>query len=915
MTGIDRQLLGDVGLALDDDAYVQVIAGLGLDTKREAEHLVWSSLLFRRQRAGLGASATANDVDSFRALWTNALAQGSTKRVRIDASGAPADPDPGAVVRILSHQAVGAASVFLEIRPPEAEFRWRWPLRIGAFASDLEPFELEKLRKGSPTRELTEIGVVSRQWARSEILVVRGGVREILGTLLALPHRVRALHLIALAPMDVGWSSLRSHIDALFAETQAAALSLVSGLQPSQVCDSLYEFVATLSHNESYDVALAKAFRRETALHALDPRFIEQTSLHEEAKRLGRQLRRLPDSAPFTPPTDTAVRLGLARGPGEAREALAHVLERDPGQISFIHESGGATGLTEIARAARGARREAARSEPERRLQGDLFQISEGPPRLESRGLVVGSRYRLDVFIGPPGDGSIQADAAFRSEQLDWSERDLFNLQVIFTEPRQWSEVMQATLELPREGKSSVCRFVFVPTRAGDFSGRVTIYYRGRVLQTALLNAIVVASGQDLGTLEKPVPLRFEVETRIRQSLSTLDDRRRFDACLVVNHTAAGTPAVTAAGKEGAYIASLDGMAQQLSAINDLLTQVAHDDKKYASGLTNKANAELLGSLASEGNFLYRKLVVDYIDRSSAAHALRSAEYLQIVSTNPDALVPLEFVYEYPPPKESAPVCPNAIEALEKGRCPETCIPGASPAPHVCPLGFWGLRKVIERHLHDPNLPKVAAVRAEPIAGRNVLKLDGPSLLAASDQVPAAARSQLQRSVKAAWGAVAPVTRWEEWRDVVKNQRPVLLLALPHADGTGAGISLEISGETLASRYIDKSYVLGERPLPGPMVLLLGCDVANVAYTDAYARHIAIFREADAALVLGTVATILGKHAASVASKLVKRLATARRSTECFGDVLRQVKREAVAESLMMAMCLVAFGDADWRFE
>jgi hypothetical protein len=137
-------------------------------------------------------------------------------------------------------------------------------------------------------------------------------------------------------------------------------------------------------------------------------------------------------------------------------------------------------------------------------------------------------------------------------------------------------------------------------------------------------------------------------------------------------------------------------------------------------------------------------------------------------------------------------------------------------------------------------------------------------------------------------------------------------MILPHADGAGSDISLEINGDVLKSIYIDRSYVCCDPKSP-PIVLLLGCDVANVAYSDAYARHIAVFRQARAALVLGTVATVLGADAAAVGGKLATMLASAaKKAPERFGEVLRRVKREAVAESLMVAMCLVAFGDADW---
>lgn len=395
-----------------------------------------------------------------------------------------------------------------------------------------------------------------------------------------------------------------------------------------------------------------------------------------------------------------------------------------------------------------------------------------------------------------------------------------------------------------------------------------------------------------------------------------MDERRGFDSWLVLNHTSDGEHTATAAGKDGAFIASLDGVAAQLANINALLTDVAYKEKAYAKGLLSDINAKLLCDLAGEGNVLCRNLVMDYIDRSSAAQALRESAYLQIVSARPDAIVPLEFVYGYPPPQEGAPVCKNAKEALLVGRCPESCRPKESPAPHVCPLGFWGLSKVIERHVHDPGLPKAAKIEADtgdPMPGRDVLMLQGASLVAASRQVPASSRGQLAKAVESAWhGDVAAVRNWRDWKSTVQAKNPVLFVTLPHADGTGANISLEISGDVMKSIQIDQTYVCSNQKRP-PIVLLLGCDVANTANPEAYARHIAVFRQARAALVLGTVATVLGADGAKVAAQLVTRLSdTAKKSTERFGDVLLQVKREAVADSLMVAMCLVAFGDADW---
>jgi hypothetical protein len=452
--------------------------------------------------------------------------------------------------------------------------------------------------------------------------------------------------------------------------------------------------------------------------------------------------------------------------------------------------------------------------------------------------------------------------------------------------------------------------------KSGRFAGLIIVQYRNRVLQTAILRARVVTDEAQLVKLKGATALSAAPEALLRRNLGRLGARRAFDACLVLSDTATGKPAMTAMGRHGAFIASLEGIKDQLTEINRLLNQVALNTKRYAAGLRSKANAALLVDLAQEGRILYRKVVVDYMHASSAARDLEKSKYLQIVSMTPDSLVPLEFVYTYFPPTDGAEVCANAPRALKDGKCPSSCVPTANPATHVCPLGFWGLSKVIERHKHDTGLDKAAAIYAEDtVSGRTELSLTGHSLMAASRQVTKSERAALRTSVEAAWkGAVEEVATWSDWQEKVKRKRPVVLVALPHASGKGRNISLEISGDVLKSIFIDETYV--GNPQRPPLVLLLGCDTAKVSATDAYFRYISVFRQARAALVLGTVATVLATDAAKVAARLVDELALAARARPArFGEVLCRVKRKAVADSLMMALCVVAFGDADWQLK
>jgi hypothetical protein len=925
MTPNDRQLLGEGGLALDDNAYAQTIAGIGMYQKSYGEHQLigWSPHNFRIFLERKDPKQIQEALSKAHEAWLTTLASIPNKRLAVEEGSIyQEDPDPFSIVRILNHPSVGSDSVIIEVKMPQADLKWQWPLRIEALQKDLERLNLCGLAKVWPSSNLAEIDHISREKARCEILVILDSARSALSRILALPYHIRACHVLLISPVDVAWRSLSSHVNALTAETQAGAVSLIA-CKEDEAVDHINRFVEELSHNTPFDIALSQAFPRDSSFHLIDLSMLDTTAMTTAARDIGRSLRHLPRKARLSVPDESLVRAELKWTSRKSPTALGAELEKKAYKIHYDAESKGASSLKDISVAMRSARHEVASREIPRFLQGDLFKYAEGRSIIENRGFVVGFRYRLDVFIGPEGEGAIMATRVFDDTQLDWQKRNSYTLQVMFADPRQWDQPFTGTLILPREGTSSKCSFVFSPTMPGPFAGRITLYYRGRILQTALLESTVVEQESALEKLNLLEPLRFRVESQIRHSLSTLDDRRRFDVCMVLNHTAAGTPAASVAGKEGAYIASLDKVKPHLSAINGILNDVANDVKRYSKGLLSKDNAKLLYDLACEGRWIYRNLVLDYLYSSSAAEAFRKAEHLQILSTRPDLPIPLEFVYEYPPPKECAPVCKNAEKALRDGQCPADCKPDRSPAPRVCPLGFWGLSKVIERHEIKPSslgldMTKPALVMSEPIEGRDILSLKGASLLAASKQVPVTDRNKLEQSMKAAWtrfGKVISVNGWKNWQETVKNMQPVMLLALPHAGGAGANISLEISGDTLKSDYIDESYLKGNATAAGPLVVLFGCDTANVANTEAYTGHVTVFRQADAALVVGTVATVFGPDAAKVAEQLVLRLvAAAEKSTQRFGEVLRQVKREAVADSLMLAMCLIAFGDADWRF-
>src|SRR5205085_2287190 len=72
-------------------------------------------------------------------------------------------------------------------------------------------------------------------------------------------------------------------------------------------------------------------------------------------------------------------------------------------------------------------------------------------------------------------------------------------------------------------------------------------------------------------------------------------------------------------------------------------------------------------------------------------------------------------------------------------------------------------------------------------------------------------------------------------------------------------------------------------------------------------------RSRGAAVVIATIATVIGEHAARTAVLLTDALVPQDGATpQRLGEAMRAVKRQALLEGLLMPLCLVAYGDADW---
>jgi len=859
------------------------------------------------------------------------------------------------MLRTLQQPAVGAAGVFLaDAFAADGRVDWHLPFHIAVLPDDplAEAFSGFRAhwREPWPYRFV----VADRAQPHVEILVLGGPLRLAAGRLLSKGAPCRAALVLVLGGLQDG-DDVESMTRIVAGELSAEGVVCVgtpADVNAERAMQALVQLGDELTHNRPLDVALHQTFGPDTVAF-LSRDIVRLSHLSNAVARIAGRLKALPAEASLAvserslsdliqvheyvgalelaQPAEPGGR-GLPAGAGSPpaglmRSVSPKLLARSMGASSrvyrYFHESDEASSLTEVTNEVKALEAVRAAEQPETRYVQHSFWRKEASGLIEERQrLTVGTAVLLRVRIGPPDKRWQSAPEAFPAHELPRQQRR-HRIQIVFHEPTQFDAPMVGVLWLPRSGPSSVAEFVFTPRKVSAFEGRISVLHRGRVLQTVLIQTRVMAPGGEAGSGQAIVQ---QVEARVREHWSDLGARRRFDASFVLNHTNDQRPLLTGISGKRAWATDLSGIQEPLDTINQLLSDVAYSVADYSRGLTEGDNPKLLFKLARVGADLYLALVIDHLQRlRSGEMDVEEATHIQIVSTRDDAVVPFEFIYQYLPPEDEndCKLCPNALEALAVGACPGDCDGQKEPQRHVCPMGFWGLRKVIERHIYNPAIGKLdqaeVIVQAEPAGNRVRLELDQTALVGYSNEVKAAEVGPLIQKLRDRLkGPVQEVKDWDEWKATISDKRPTLLVAFPHNTGDKQDIALEIGGKLLKTMRLSREPGYVHVDGPYPLVLLLGCDVASTG--QPYSRHVRYFRQAGAAAIVSTIATVFGPHAVKVGEKLLEGLLALRGQAAdpagdgpCLGEALREVKRKALLDSMPMALCVVAFGDADWR--
>lgn len=824
-------------------------------------------------------------------------------------------------------KADGVGSVFQLAYDAEDPLAWSWPLRVALFADDESIPLAGNLKSSWAAARLPALATIApvADNARSNLLLLPWPLKRSLQEVMASGAAIRTDFVMVLGGHRGPWGEQYSLLGALRTQVRAGGACSVR-LDSTQQRDVFNSIVVNLSHDLALDQSIHRALGNKPYLLQLSNGLLSAARLTEVAARLATHYVALPPSkAPAAVPP--VIAHYFLKSPSKVQTPVASPTPGPPAEKPLAGSGGPFEGYfdyenrgaSDIAMFSQSLEQMSEESPPlSRYVQSQIFlaDMDYSPAR---KAMVKGQKHLAVIRIGPVEGSwlSPARDAVFPDQLLpDDLESNL--LEVAFVEPRHLDAPIQQTIRLPKEGPSSTCQFLFETNpEFDDFAARIIIRHKNRVLQTALLTARITEDGS---LPDGAQPLSIAIESVVRQNLTGLTGRPEFGLAVVANHDAQGAPGVTLLREGQVKYLYLRSMDTTLALLRDKLAEIADFQDSNTWDQASNDLEELLLFLAVHGSMLFQGIVLDQL-----GEAPEKDMPVQVVSAREEAFFPIEFFYDRPCPDQKSHLCPKAAQCLENGAS-EVCTMfqenGTSPV--ICPLGFWCLSRVIERHAFDVKASSCMSgadfgLYAEPSTNRDTLFPFKTVLFGASERVDSVTpdlRQQTFDFVKARSDNQFMVDDWVHWQDAVTKHEPSLLLLMPHTylDARSNCPAMEIGpeeSESLLAARIREGYVAKGNSSIKPIVLLLGCSTGvSPKPFEGFVPH---FRT-KAAIVVSTLATVLGRHVVPVAKLLIKELGN-RDQPEgiLFGEALRSARCKALLEGQPMALCLVAYGDASWR--
>lgn len=438
------------------------------------------------------------------------------------------------------------------------------------------------------------------------------------------------------------------------------------------------------------------------------------------------------------------------------------------------------------------------------------------------------------------------------------------------------------SLELPARGDTEWCRFDVVAPLGTTQLDLVVIVYHDNALQVGVVSGPIVATAADLPasvswTFNLGSAGDFGARTATPAVIVDDDAIARLDL-----GPDALAPTAVAAGKAR--------MRQRILQ--------ALEDETSRPKLAKLAPA--LADLAIDGRLMRDQLI------GGGPSSFDTADRIRVASVEAGDPLPLEALYDHAAPVDNTvALCGPAGSGA--ATCMSTCA-DRNNARVVCPFGFWGVSKSIER----VRAPRPAAdARPMPTAS---LVVTSSALVGICERASNKNASSARKILKAFRGLVGRTNlddawSWDEWDRGVASS-PALLALVTHTEQFNGRPALEIGKGVLRSIHqVTAASINPTGASPGPLVLLLGCETAHLetAYTDLVDRLHAVGAE----IVVAVQTPVRGAQVAELVEALVAALRdqVSAPGTKRMGEVLRATRHQLLLEGRIAGLAVVSTGD------
>jgi len=240
-----------------------------------------------------------------------------------------------------------------------------------------------------------------------------------------------------------------------------------------------------------------------------------------------------------------------------------------------------------------------------------------------------------------------------------------------------------------------------------------------------------------------------------------------------------------------------------------------------------------------------------------------------------------------------------------------------SPSPFICPFGFWGLSRVIERYRYEGNNSTNAQ-----FASFYVGKKSGPTLLPVlqnslhastikTEKYEPGLRSSVFKTIESNSRQSFWAHSWTEWGQHVQSSfHPESLLLIVHTevDPNLDAIQMEIEDANYwVKNYFDEKMISHDTATK-PIVIVLGCSTSDLQ--DQTFDISSQFLNHGAQYVISNFTKIRGQQAGKIMIKLVEFMKEQTQQRSTLGETMLRLRQHLLADGIMVSLAMIAHGDA-----